>query len=138
MILPPLPRRQPVCGLLPAMRAEEGEGLRRHRNRPPGPLRLGRHELEATLCPLHGLPNGQRAGIEVDIRPGEPEQLPATKAHRQSADVQGFQAVTPQHIEQPLSLVHAQGATLDLPHGRRADRLGGVAVHQLLPLRVTE
>ncbi|MER7440468.1 hypothetical protein [Micromonospora avicenniae] len=28
VILPPLPRRQPVRGLLPTMRAEEGEGLR--------------------------------------------------------------------------------------------------------------
>ncbi|MBP1785188.1 hypothetical protein J3R08_005038 [Micromonospora sp. HB375] len=99
MILPPLPRRQPIRGLLPTMRAKQGEGLRRHRNRAPRPLRLGRHELEAAFGPLHGLPNGQRAGVEVDIRPGEPEQFPTTKPYRQGADVQGSQAVTPQHIK---------------------------------------
>ncbi|MBU8856657.1 MULTISPECIES: hypothetical protein [unclassified Micromonospora] len=46
--------------------------------------------------------------------------------------------MSPKYVEQPLGLVHAQGATLDLPHGGRTDRLGGVAVHQFFPLGVTE
>lgn len=62
-----------------------------------------------------------------------PPRSPTVRAH-----IQRFETVTAQHVEQPLGLIHAQGATLDPAHGRRAHGLRGVTVHQFLPRRITE
>lgn len=61
------------------------------------------------------------AGLSYSHVTQEVAPEPSAGAALSWAPRQRFQAVTPEHIEQPLDLIHAQGVTLDLTRGGRTD-----------------
>src|SRR5690606_16253144 len=74
----------------------------------------------------------QLAGLKVDVRPAEPEELPAAQAEAERQDVQRVEPVVPSGLEDGTSLRDGQAA-IDLVLGHRdLDELGDVASDDLL------
>jgi hypothetical protein len=63
---------------------------------PAAPLVLGRAEVEALIRdlegPADGEPGGSFAGVEVNLRPAETEELALPEPGVDRDDVQGFEA----------------------------------------------
>jgi len=63
------------------------------------------NDLELAIDALHGPADTKLPRSEIDVIPAQSEQLAAAKAGSQRQDVQGFEPLTVDHLEQPLSLL---------------------------------
>ena len=69
------------------------------------------NDLELAVDALHGPADTKLPRSEIDVIPAQGEQLAAAKAGSQREDVQGFEPLAVDHLEQPLSLGEIQAHT---------------------------
>ena len=69
----------------------------------------------------------QRAGGEVDICPSEPEQLPFAHPGGEGEDVEGFQPVSLDRLQEASCLIRGEGDEVVVSLARWRDQLGSVA-----------
>jgi hypothetical protein len=68
-----------------------------------GGLRLDEHER--TLDPLERMADRQRRRVQIDVGPGETEDLALPKANAEGDEVKGLESVTPDGVEETSRLL---------------------------------
>jgi hypothetical protein len=84
-------------------------------------------DLPARGSRLELLDEVQRASGEVDVGPPEPEQLPFAHPGGEGEDVEGFQPVALDHVQEVSRLVGGEGDEVMAGLARWRDQFGGVA-----------
>ena len=102
-------------------------------------LRLGLVDHEPPVDPLHRLRDVHRGPVEVDVRPAQAQQLPATQAERGRQHVDGVEPGVPSPRSGSASRPPERHSLADLVARRRdLDELRDVARDQLVAYGVAQ
>src|SRR4051794_37747063 len=94
------------------MCAKHRQRLIWHRNGPAGAVSLGSGDVDAPIHRQYGLPNSQRALLEVDVPPSESQELATTQTDRERTHVQRLRRMVAEDVEL-LGLGHGERTPLD-------------------------